>query len=99
MSLNPCGARSARPTNVSFGDNHATTESFLDRTKSEKLAHLEVKDRAIKVAIRIKSEPDRPGFKLTSNTILFYYSPEESRTWDFILIIDLARGILFSKWI
>ena len=43
----------------------ATTSSFLDKTKSEKLAHFEVKDRTLKLAIRIKSEPDGPGFKLT----------------------------------
>ena len=70
MSLNPCGVRSARPTDVSLGDNHlsviATTSSFLDEAKFEKLAHFEVKDRTFKVAIRIKSEPDGPGFKLTS---------------------------------
>ena len=70
MSLNPCGVRSARPADVSLGDNHvsviATISSFLDKTKSEKLEHFEVKDRTFKVVIRIKSEPDGPGFKLTS---------------------------------
>ena len=55
---------------MSPGDNHvsviATTSNFLDKTRSEKLAHIEVKDRTFKVAIRIKSAPDGTGFKLTS---------------------------------